>query len=413
MGIRGSRWVFLLSLTAMAGACSSAQKSSRIEAATGAVSGSVTCADTNAPARFAVVTLQGAPSVEKKGSAASGATANDSGESATTTTDLEGRYVLDKVRPGRYYVLSSLTGYLNPLARFDGDKLREMSEETQKQLAQAVPMVSIEPGQSATVNLRLERAGELSGTVLYDDGSPAVEVQVALLQKGKDGQLVDVESQLIHGLSQFSSQVFTDDRGRYRIIGISPGSYAVRATLPALKIAVSGMLGGGGQSSSVSRDSSGLMHIYSGNKFRGKEAALVDVGNGEQAGGVDITIPVDGLHMVEGSLTARRDGHGLKGNQLDVLFADDREVMRTMQTDDDGDFQIPYVPTGSYILQVPGPEDVETNEDHPTRGESRFSFRTLQRYKPVEMPLLVQGDVTGANLVVVWMRRRSRALRGP
>jgi hypothetical protein len=396
----GSRFTSVL-LLLLATPALFAQKAGRVESVPGSVVGSVTCADTNAPARFAVVTLQGVPMAPGKGKASFVAGGSASGESITTTTDIEGRFLLDKVRPGRYFVLSGMVGYLNPLARFENEQLRQMSEETTKQLAQTVPVVSVEPGQSATVTLRLERAAELSGTVLYDDGSPAVEVQVELLRKDKQGRLADAEVGLIQGLSSFSSQVFTDDHGRYRIIGLSPGSYAVRATLPALKITVSGVFGGSGQSSSVSRNSSGLLQVYSGNKFRGEEAALVDVGSGEQVGGVDITIPVDGLHTVQGSLTAKRDGHGIEGSPLELLFADDRETARSVETDDNGDFQIPYVPTGSYILRASGPQDVERNEDPTSQGRARFSFRTIQSYKEAELPLLVQGDVTGANLVVV------------
>lgn len=72
-----------------------AQKNSKkIEAPGGSVSGVVICADTNAPARFAVVTLESLP--PEKQTTGNKPTVNWSdgglGTNATATTDLEGRF---------------------------------------------------------------------------------------------------------------------------------------------------------------------------------------------------------------------------------------------------------------------------------------------------------------------------------
>jgi hypothetical protein len=365
----------------------------RVEAATGVVTGQVSCADTNAPARFAVVTLEPVPA-EKS---ASGKKAPSASGNATATTDLDGRFVLDKVGVGRYYVLGTLAGYLNPLARFDQEQLHMMTDEVRKELAKAVPIVDVEAGQAAAVTLRLERASEVNGTVLYDDGSPAVGLQIRLLRKNKDGRFATVNSELIEGLGMFGANARTDDHGHYRLIGAPPGEYAVRASLPAEEISVSGLLGGGGISINTRGEEGGELNVYSGDVFRERDAKTTKVGEGEQVTGVDITIPLSGLHTVRGSVTAKRDGHALNMGQVDLIYADDKEAARSAHVAEDGSFAFSYVPENKYILRVKGGSDTERIEHH--EFNSNFSEdKVIRKYGEAEMALVVQGDVSGLEL---------------
>lgn len=363
--------------------------------ATGSVSGEVSCADTNAPARFALVTLEPVP-VEK--AASDEKKKEDQATNATATTDLQGRFELDKVLPGHYYVLGVLAGYLNPLARFDHEQLHAMTDETRKELAKLVPVVDVEPGQAAAVTLRLERASEISGTVLYDDGSPAVGLHIELLRKGKDGKLTELTSELSMGLGQPGADAKTDDRGRYRMIGEPPGEYAVRASLPTEKFSVGGLLGGGGMSFSVRGENGGELSVYSGDVFRKKDAKITKVGDGDQVGGVDITIAIAGLHTVRGTVTAKRDGHALNAGQVHLLYADDQEQARYVNVDQDGNFELDDVPEGKYILRLITGADTEQVELHPYPDMTVKQDKVLREYDQAEMPLLVQADMSGLEL---------------
>jgi len=82
---------------------------------------------------------------------------------------------------------------------------------------------------------------------------------------------------------------------------------------------------------------------------------------GETVGGVDIVIPLTGLHAVSGLVTALVDGHALGHGTVRLLYADDREPARETDLGDDGSFGFDYVPEGKYILQVTGAQDVEEN----------------------------------------------------
>jgi len=363
------------------------------ETAAGTVTGTVTCADTNAPARFAVVTLERVPQ-ENAGQIKK--MPDGDMMNSTATTDLEGRFVIEKVPVGRYFVVGLLPGYMGPLSRFDREDLAKMSSETLKAMLKLVPTVSVEPNQVAQTSLRLDHASELSGTVLYDDGSPAIHLLIHLLHKDKNGEITSVDGLLISGAGLFGAETMTDDRGRYAIIGVSPGEYVVSVSMKLDKIALGGVLGGG-LSINLLGSGSGEVRIYSGSKFRLKDAKLIEVGEGEQLGGLDITIPLAGLHQVRGVVTAKRDGHPLNKGQVALLYADDRNPVQYADVDREGYFEFPYVPEDRYILRASGGEDIELIQKH--EFNSNFTEeKMLRSYGEVEIPLTVQADISTLEL---------------
>jgi hypothetical protein len=363
------------------------------EAATGTVTGTVTCADTNAPARFAVVTLERVP---PEGTGPIKKMPDGDLMNSTATTDLDGRFVIEKVPVGRYFVVGLLPGYMGPLSRFDREDLAKMSDETLKAILKTVPTVSVEPNQVAQSNLRLDHASELSGTVLYDDGSPAIHLFIHLLRKDKNGEITAADGILISGAGLFGAETMTDDRGRYAIIGVSPGEYVVSVSMKLDKVALGGILSGG-LSINLLGSGSGEVKIFSGSKFRLKDAKLIEVGEGEQLGGLDITIPLAGLHQVRGVVTAKRDGHPLNKGQVALMYADDRKPVQSADLDREGNFEFPYVPEDRYILRATGGEDTELIQKH--EFNSNFTEeKMLRSYGEVEMPLTVQADMSSLEL---------------
>ena len=380
----------------MVAAVACGQETARREPMTSVVSGRATCADTNMPARFAMVTLEPVP-VEKGAKKAE--TEQVEGMNATGTTDIEGRYLIEKVKPGKYYVLGSLPGYLNPLARFSEDELTKMSEETRKKLAASVPVIEVAAGQPVGVDLRLERAAEIDGTVAYDDGSPAVGVKLALLKKNKAGELEAVNSGLGSWIGMFGAGNATDDRGRFRLVGMPPGEYVVSASLPSQEISVGGLLGGRGMSVTVRNHEAGALTVYLGNVYRKREAKLVKVGEAETVGGVDITIALAGLSSVRGVVVAARDGHTINKGRVVLVYPDDQEQVRSVEVQADGSFQMTYLPQEKYLLRVLGAADAE----EVTRSEGNYSYseeKVVHSYGEAEQAVTVAGDLTGLELAV-------------
>jgi hypothetical protein len=365
------------------------------EPVTGAVIGQVTCVDTNAPARFAVVTLERVPEENEQTdkanerSQSAGFTMN-----ATATTDLEGRFAMDKVPVGKYFVVGILSGYMGPLSRFDHDDLKKVNEQTRKDMLRLVPAVTVEAGQTAQVAIRLDHASELSGTILYDDGSPAINLRVKLLRKTKTGEIASMDGIMVPG---FGAEVATDDRGRYRLIGVPPGEYAISVTMRLEKVAFAGLLGNGGLSISSMGGGSGEVSIYTGNGFRRKQARTTKVGEGEQLGGLDITIALTGLHKVRGTVTAKRDGHTLNKGIVSLVYEEDGQQAQYAEIDRDGNFELPWVPEDRYILRLSGGEDTELIQKH--EFNSNFTEeKTVKKYGPAETPLVVQADIPSVDL---------------
>src|ERR1700677_3608233 len=80
----------------------------------GAVTGIVICEDTGKPARFANVALTRAPEKDVKFNVSEALPAAE-----LTVSDLDGRFRLEAVEPGRYYAYAVLDGYLDPAKSID------------------------------------------------------------------------------------------------------------------------------------------------------------------------------------------------------------------------------------------------------------------------------------------------------
>src|SRR5688572_17057930 len=128
----------------------------------------------------------------------------------TATSDSSGRFVVRDLTPGSYRVHADAAGYLR-------------SEHGRTPVAPAgTPLVLTERGAAPEALVMLTPTGVIAGRVT-DRGRPARNVWVrALKATYRDGQrFLSVEE---YGV--------TDDRGEYRLFGLTPGSYFISA-IPA------------------------------------------------------------------------------------------------------------------------------------------------------------------------------------
>jgi len=357
------------------------------------VSGHVFLEDTNAPARMATVTLQQAQAVD--------ALRTDKkdvpSQAQSVQTLLDGSFSIPNVAPGEYYVLASETGYISPMSTLIAAKAdRTLDDAARKRLAELAPRITVQSNLPASVNITLERGGTVSGTALYDDGSPAAGLRVQLLVK-KKGEWVTVPS---IGIEQAIPSTTTDDRGYYRISGLPGQEYAVSVHMNLMNGFWFNNPQGGASGSSFSVYS---LAVYSGNHMRLKDAEGFELKPGDDHGGEDIQIPVSQLHTVRGSLTAARDGHVVNGGRVALRYPDDNSEAASTKVESDGTFDFSFVAEGDYLLHVTDAADIEYTEKPnpysnipPTIQEPHV----LHKYGVADVPIHVGSDVSGLVVAV-------------
>jgi hypothetical protein len=164
---------------------------------TGVIAGAVTTAeDAPRPLRRVIVTVSG----------------TGLGSGIQTATDADGRFTFEGLNAGRFTITAEKPAFIKA---YYGSR----------QLGAGPPMpIVLAEGQRVTdVTIRLTRGSVVEGTVLDENRVPLASAQVMALRPA----VVNGVRRLIPAGVPWAT---TDDRGRYRIYGLLPGRYAIRAT---------------------------------------------------------------------------------------------------------------------------------------------------------------------------------------
>jgi hypothetical protein len=382
---RHSLWIPLTAVLFVCG-CSN-DKARKPDPTKGAVSGVALCADTGKPARFATVTLSAAP---KKGTKLEGG--DPLPAAASTVTDLDGKFRIEAVDPGKYYLFATLEGYLDPERGIDFARLAEMPDDRARNLdaieqwKDRLVEVDVRVNRASEAALSLQRGAEIGGTVTFDDNAPAIGMHFQLFRRSEKDQWTEVGVALFRG---WSIEATSDGHGRFNIGNLPAGEYSLCALMPA-----------------ESQDAA--PRVCLGDTFRRKKAETVKVQAGEIATGVDIEIPLSGMHTVAGTVTALPDGHPLGRGTAQLLYADDRELARKAAIQEDGGFSFAYVPEDKYILQIAGAQDAEPQNPDPKDGgtapadspAAATAASAVRHYADKEIPVDVQGETTDLGIAL-------------
>jgi len=376
------RWLFIPMLTCLLVAGCNKYAHKKPDPTKGVVTGVVLCADTGKPARFATVALTAAPKEGEK---------NDQGDplpaAEITVTDLEGRFRMEAVDPGRYYAFATLDGYLDPAFGLDPDKLQSLATDRErhlysiKQWKDNLVEVTVSVHRAAEVSISIQRAAEITGTVIFDDGSPAIGMRFELQRKTATGDWAGVGLPLE---DTFAIRSTSDSHGHYSVTNLPAGEYKVCTLMPT------------DTEQAASR-------VCLGNVYRRKDAKSVKVVAGEIAAGTDIEVPLSGLHKVAGTVSALADAHPIAHGTVRLLYADDREPARQTDLDENGDYEFDYVPDGKYILSITGAHDDQNDETKDAvSGKGDQQPQPAQAvpthiYAGKEMPINVLNDLGNLN----------------
>ncbi len=363
----------------------------------GAVTGHVLCADTQRPARLAEIKLVRVPGKEDLKPDAHKSFGDSAPAGDAVETSLDGSYTLRNVKPGQYYVVADKEGYLLPLAAFSLKDLADPDADTKARIANAVHIVTVLANQTTNEDITLERGASVSGTILYDDGSPASGIGIQLLAKDKDGKFAEIKTFRYRSNYGFVS---TDDNGHYRIAGLPPGEYATEANLSLSDHETT--------FGPMPNNSSGTVELhmtktrfslplYSGDVLRKPDAKAYSLGTGEARAGEDLVFPLAKLHKVGGQVLAK-DGHALNGAKIELLYPEDNTKMTEADVQyDDAAFHLEFVPEGDFLLKVSDAKDVTRTQVENAPGYTpRFheETKTLKTYGSAQQPLSVKGDRT-------------------
>ncbi|MBS1816150.1 MAG: carboxypeptidase regulatory-like domain-containing protein [Acidobacteria bacterium] len=403
------------------------------------VTGSVVCADTGAPARFAKVMLKpvdadagandamlanleklnqknskGAaqPDAEEKKKQLAQAVKMLSAMSdmmTSATVGADGMYFFANVKPGTYYVHAAMPGYVDPLSQFSAADFASKDPSVRAKIAAVAPVVTVSGSSGDHADLRLERGAAIEGRVVYDDGSPAVgwTVRTVYPDSGQGtgfGGLAAEDVDLAH-IAETSK---TDDRGRFRIAGLSPGAYMLHATMMGRSLSSSGFspvrTGAGG---SALGDLFGLrLNVYSGNVYRKSDAKTITVTAGEERSNEEIVVPLRALHPVSGHVLAKADSHPVNSGTVEASALDangkpDPSLHFTATVHSDGGFRFDYLPgPATYLLTAKGAEDSVTTDTRRVLFSTIETRKSLHKYGSATTTITL-GDTDPADVVLL------------
>jgi hypothetical protein len=363
---------------------------------TGTITGTVYCGDTNLPAREATIYLL---QIAK----------DANGSRSAGSTDLEGHFAIHHVHEGTYYVVAQLPGYLNPVANLTESRLQAMTDDERKALESRMSAVTISPGESAEVSLRLERAAEIDGTVLYDDGAPGIGLAVVLKPVSKQSDTPAFEQPVLPVASlmdRLGRQ--TDDRGRFRILGVPPGEYLVSASIPTSN---SGPDDANPLVEALQSSGIGALIVYAGNTTRASAAKVIKIESGDASKDADITIPLSKLHTVRGHVVLKSTGQAPPAATVNLKYSDTHELARSAVAPN-GEFELNYIAEDNYVLAataasqpIPTFEvDDDQNEGMGVVASGMSASFLIPRPDKLEnaaqVPLAVTGDVDNVTISV-------------
>src|SRR5688572_10841026 len=234
------------------------------------------------------------------------------------TTAADGSFEMRGVKPGDYEVAAVAPGYMQ---RYFGQTSDDMPE---------MP-VHVAAGQSATaIEVRLERAGSVSGRVFSDSGDGLAGVEVELLRRR--AYLPGGARPMTIAFAQ------TEDMGTFRFRNVPAGEYYVRAYT----------------SSSLAPTRGAGVLSYTATFYPDATdvtlAQPVVVGGGQELAGIDFALTTARKRTVSGRLVD--PAGGTLATAMVSLFSISAAEDLKAPVATDGRFRIADVPEADYMLRI-------------------------------------------------------------
>jgi hypothetical protein len=282
---------------------------------TARISGRVVAADTGSPIRRAQINVN----------------SREVQFNRSVTTDGEGRYEIASLPAGRYRLFVDKSGYV-------------ALEYGQARPFEAGKPLDIADGQALErIDFSLPRGSAITGRITDEFGDPITDVQVQALRY----QFLNGERQLVNA----GRSAQTDDLGAYRIFGLMPGDYVVRASMRP-------NMPGGPRGADV--EPIGYPGTYYPGVTDVSQAQTVTATLGQELSSIAFPLVPARLSRISGTVMGS-DGRPLPGAMV-MIRARSSGGMGALrmniinggnnQVRPDGSFELANVPPGDYLLDV-------------------------------------------------------------
>jgi len=300
------------------------------------VSGVVTNSVTGEPLLRAHVTLQGGfnPS-------------NQTPQTFGAMSDAEGKFSITALRPGSYSVSAERIGFTMATSTDGGNRIQ----------------VTVKSGDTKDdLKLKLVPDGAIAGRVVDADGEPVEGVAVAADTGGSGGGIGAI----------------TDDQGHFRIGGLRPGKYRLRATPMNLPVPAE-----------IRTDGTVEVHYaatWYPSSLTGKGATKINVAAGSEVSDADIKLVRTPIVRVSGTVTGIPQG----SRNVSLMVQQGSGISSGTQVKPDGTFELWRLDPGKHTLSATWRNAGQTLQTAPVEVDVAGSH--IDR---VELRMVAPSDISG------------------
>jgi len=316
---------------------------------TAKITGRVVSAETSSPIRRAQVRV----------------TSRDAGVNRDVTTDSDGRFEIFSLPAARYRLYVSKAGYV-------------ALEYGQARPFEAGKPLDIADGQSLEkIDFSLPRGSVIAGRISDEFGDPVTDVQVQAMRY----QFTNGERQLVSA----GRTSTTDDLGQFRVFGLMPGDYVVRASLRSNNSVAANPV-------DTAQGPQGYPGTYYPGVVELAQAQTITVALGQELSSVAFQLVPARLSRISGSVMGS-DGHALAGAVVVLRAVGGAGARMNLgggnQVRPDGSFTLSNVPPGEYVLDV---------QQRPQNVQNPQSLNVFE-LEFASVPLSVSADIDNLTLV--------------